>query len=124
MGNILHTLVEVVQHTDNIEAAQIELLLRQLVKEYPHLLKFPNKDGFNPLFMATRNSQHELVHYMVSECIVGDNFQNEHADTLADAMTQQDQTGNTCLHVAIKERLEPSTIRLLIENATDAVLRV
>jgi hypothetical protein len=122
VGNILHTLVEVVQHTDDIEPSQMELLLRQLVKEYPHLLQFSNKDGFNPLLMATRNSQNELVQYMVSECVLGAQGGGEHGDCLAEAMSQQEQAGNACLHVAIKERLDPATVRLLIENATDEVL--
>jgi ribosomal protein S15P/S13E len=67
-GNLLHSIVDVVKHNE-INPEHVELLLRRLVERYPDLLKYPNKDGHNPIFMAIRACQHQLVDYMVSSCL-------------------------------------------------------
>lgn len=126
-GNLLHALVEVVQHTDDVEPTDIELLVRQLVRTYPHLLESTNKDGHNPLFMAIRKSQHQLVEYMVSTClevVADDDGVANHREHLDEALRQKAQEGKTCLHFALKENLDPETTKMLIENATDEALGV
>ncbi|RYP51145.1 hypothetical protein DL768_003492 [Monosporascus sp. mg162] len=123
-GNLLHVLVEAVKHTDDIEPEHVELLVRRLVKFYPDLLKYPNKDGHNPVFMAIRATKPQLVEYMISAC-VKDKEHPIYGKCLNDALsTNAPGGGQTCLHIAFKERLNPSTTRMLIESASDEALAV
>ncbi|OTA94921.1 hypothetical protein M434DRAFT_394279 [Hypoxylon sp. CO27-5] len=127
-GNLLHVLIEIVKHTDEIESNDVELLARRLVKEYPDLLMYGNKDGHNPLYMAIRTSNHELVEYMVSTCEQNaqkdDRSASTHMCCLDDALRKPAQEGKTCLHVAFQENLHPNTIKMLIENASDETLAI
>ena len=115
-GNLLHALVEVVKHTDDVEPDDVELLVRRMVERWPSLLEDVNKDRHNPVFMAIRSSQHALVDYMISACKDGDRLES--------ALSKKAQDGNTCLHVALKENINPDTTRMLVESASDEVLAV
>ncbi|KAI1416699.1 hypothetical protein F5Y13DRAFT_186317 [Hypoxylon sp. FL1857] len=127
-GNLLHVLIEIVKHADEIESQDIELLARRLVKEYPDLLKYGNKDGHNPLYMAIRVSDSELVEYMVSTCQQcaqkDDPSTSIHMCCLDDALRKPVQEGKTSLHVALQENLHANTLRMLIENASDETLAI
>jgi hypothetical protein len=115
-GNLLHALVEAVKHTDGLDPEDVELLVRRMVGKWPSLLKDVNRDGHNPVFMAIRDSQHKLVDYMISACT--------DADCLNGALKEKAQGGHTCLHAALKEKLNPRTTRTLVERASDEVLAV
>jgi ankyrin repeat protein len=115
-GNLLHVVLEMVKHTEDVESRDIELLVRVMVERWPDLLTDVDKDEHNPIFMAIRNSQNELVDYMVSSC--KDN------DCLNIALSKKAQAGTTCLHVAIREGIDPDTIKILVESASDEVLAV
>ncbi|KAI2472565.1 hypothetical protein F4781DRAFT_428267 [Annulohypoxylon bovei var. microspora] len=122
-GNLLHVLVEIVKHTDGIKPDDVELLVRRLVKKHPNLLIQRNRDEHNPVFMAIRASQHQLVEYMISTC-VEDSGQAIYEEPLNEALRWKAPGSGTCLHVALKERFDPATTRLLIENAGDDALAV
>ncbi|RYP78209.1 hypothetical protein DL771_000686 [Monosporascus sp. 5C6A] len=123
-SNLFHVLVETVKHTDDIEPEHVELLVRRLVKDYPDLLKYPNKDGHNPVFMAIRATKPQLVEYMISAC-AKDKGKPIFAECLNDALSRKAPGGgHTCLHAAFKERLNPGTTRMLIESASDEALAV
>lgn len=122
-GNLLHTLVEAVRHTVDIEPEHVELLIRRLVRDHPHLLEGPNKDGHNPIFVAIRNTQNRLVDFMVST--VTSEKKPNHAECLDRALRMKAPDKSTCLHVALKENnVAPETIRLLLESASDDALGV
>ncbi|KAK4151929.1 hypothetical protein C8A00DRAFT_44937 [Chaetomidium leptoderma] len=112
------SVARVVKHTDDVEPGDVELLVRRMVERWPSLLGDVNKDEHNPVFMAIRNSQHALVGYMISAC--------KDRDRLESALSKKAPDGNTCLHAALKETrdVNPNTIRMLIESATDDVLAV
>lgn len=122
-GNLLHSLVDVVKHNE-IKPEHVELLLRRLVERYPDLLKYPNKDGHSPIFMAIRASQHQLVDYMVSTCLK-DKSITIYQECLDDVLTKKVQEGKTCLHAALTEKnFNSKTTKMLIENASDEALAV
>jgi hypothetical protein len=122
-GNLLHSLVDVVKHNE-INPEHVELLLRRLVERYPDLLKYPNKDGHDPIFMAIRACQHQLVDYMVSSCLK-DKSVRIYRECLDDVLSRKVQEGKTCLHAALTEKnFSAKTTRLLIENASDEALAV
>ncbi|KAI0895890.1 hypothetical protein F4806DRAFT_496794 [Annulohypoxylon nitens] len=122
-GNLLHILIEICVHTDGVRAENVELLVRRLVKKYPSLLSQRNKDRHNPIFMAIRASQHKLVEYMVSTCVEGKG-QLIYDEPLDEALRWRAPGSGTCLHVALKEKFDPATTRLLIENASEEALAV
>ncbi|KAI0539494.1 hypothetical protein GGR58DRAFT_464533 [Xylaria digitata] len=123
-GNLLHIIVEVVEHTEDIEPKHVELLTRRLVETYPWLLKDTNKDGHNPIYMAIRASKHQLVDYMISICFE-DKAQTTYRDYLNEALRMQTRRGETCLHIALKNsHFDPNTTRMLIERANDEALEV
>ncbi|KAI1387302.1 uncharacterized protein F4822DRAFT_279022 [Hypoxylon trugodes] len=129
-GNLLHVLVEVVKHTEEIESHDVELLVRRLVRKYPDLLLYGNKDGYNPLYMAIRASNFQLVEYMVSTCEECAQEKETapvasiHMSCLDDALRKQAQEGKTSLHVALEENLNANTIKMLIKNASDEALAI
>ncbi|KAI1083970.1 hypothetical protein F5B20DRAFT_526194 [Whalleya microplaca] len=120
-GNLLHMLVEVVQHDDEVKSEHVELLVRRLVRDYPKLLNDSNKGGYNPLFVAVRASQHQLINYMVSTC-VENKGQAIYMKCLNHAISLRAHDGKTCLHYAFKDKLNTDTIRMLIENASTEAL--
>ncbi|KAI8966062.1 hypothetical protein F5Y11DRAFT_343754 [Daldinia sp. FL1419] len=122
-GNLLHSLVDVVKHTDGIKSKDIELLIRELVRRYPELLNKLNKDGHNPIFMAIRASQHQLVEYMISTC-AEDKGQTTSRQFLSSALSTRVPGSETCLHAVFKEKFNPGTIKMLIENASDDALSI
>jgi hypothetical protein len=87
-----------------------------MVERWPDLLTNVDKDEHNPIFMAIRNGQHELVGYMISSC--------KDKSCLNIALSQKAQAGTTCLHVAIRDGINPETIRMLVESASDDILAV
>lgn len=121
VGNLLHVLVEVVKHND-VEPNGVELLVRQLVKRFPDLLRYTDNHGQNPIFMAIKNLQDELINYMISAC-VEDKGDETAAICLRDALSMK-QGGKTCLHAALREKVKARTIRMLFENAPDEALEV
>lgn len=126
-GNLLHTLVEIVKHSDEVESEHVELLVRRLVGKYPDLLKYSNKDGHNPVYMAVRASNHQLVSCMISACEEGqrqDAIGLDFMQCLDDALCMKAQEGKTSLHIALKENFNPETARMMIENASDEALGV
>ncbi|KAI0119517.1 hypothetical protein F4814DRAFT_458739 [Daldinia grandis] len=122
-GNLLHALIDVVKHTDGIKSKDVEVLIRELVRRYPDLLIKLNKDGHNPIFMAIRASQHQLVEYMISSCI-DDQGQTINRESISAALSMKAPGGETCLHVVFKERFNPGTINMLVENASDEALSI
>ncbi|KAF3063564.1 hypothetical protein GL218_02420 [Daldinia childiae] len=122
-GNLLHALIDVVKHTDGIKSKDVEILIRELVRRYPELLIKLNKDGHNPVFMAIRASQHQLVEYMISSCI-DDQGETMNRETISTALSMKAPGGETCLHVIFKERFNPGTVNMLIENASDEALSI
>ncbi|KAF7554351.1 hypothetical protein G7Z17_g2955 [Cylindrodendrum hubeiense] len=122
VGNLLHVLVEVVKHNDEVEPQGVERLVRELVKRYPDLLKYTNNHGLNPIFMAIRAPQDQLINYMISAC-AEDKEQAIYGECLRDALSMK-QDGKTCLHAALNEKLKSGTIRMLFENASDEALEV
>ncbi|KAH7120547.1 hypothetical protein EDB81DRAFT_952433 [Dactylonectria macrodidyma] len=126
-GNLLHTLVEIVKHSDEIESEHVELLVRGLVGKYPDLLKYSNQDGHNPVFMAVRAANHQLVSCMISACEQGqiqEEIGLDFMQCLDDSFCMKAQEGKTCLHIALKENFNPTTTRMMIENASDEALAV
>jgi hypothetical protein len=121
-GNLLHALVEVVKHTDEIQPEHVKLLVQRLVEKHPNLLTALNNDKYNPVFMAIRASQHQLVNYMMPTR--EDQRHGAYGEYLDLALSLKAQDGNTCLHIAFKDDLNPETTRLLIENASDKALAV
>ena len=123
-GNLLHTLVEVVRHIDNIEPEHVKLLVIRLARDHPHLLEGPNKDGHNPIFVAIRNAQNRLVDYIVST--VRSEKKPHHAECLDRALRMKAPDKSTCLHVALNKenKVAPETITLLLESASDEALGV
>lgn len=121
VGNLLHVLVEVVKHND-VEPDGVELLVRQLVKRCPDLLRYTDNHGQNPIFMAIINLQDQLINYMISAC-VEDKGDERAAICLRDALSMK-QGGKTCLHAALREKVKAKTIRMLFENAPDEALEV
>lgn len=115
-GNLLHALVEIVKHTEGIEPASIKPLVERLVKSHPSLLDCLNKDGYNPIFMAIRTAQHQLVEYMISTCIE-EKGHDTYRKYFNNALSATDLRGETCLHAALNGNLNPSTIKMLIKNA-------
>jgi hypothetical protein len=115
-GNLLHAIIEMVKHTEGIESSDVEYLVRCMVERWPDLLTNVDKDEHNPIFMAIRNGQHELVGYMISSC--------KDKSCLNIALSQKAQAGTTCLHVAIRDGINPETIRMLVESASDDILAV
>jgi hypothetical protein len=113
-GNILHALIDVVRHTEDVKPDGIELLVRQVVKDWPSRLLDANKECYNPLHLAIRNKQNKLVAYMVSACV--------DKECLQEALMMKAQDGNTCLHFAFLDSLHAETRRMLVENASDAAL--
>ncbi|KAF1977652.1 subtilisin-like protein [Bimuria novae-zelandiae CBS 107.79] len=87
-----------------------------MVQRWPALLEAVNKDEHNPLFMAIRNSQPQLIDYMISAC--GD------SNCLDSALRKQVQGRKTCIHIALKEKLNLDTTKKLIECASDEALAV
>ncbi|OTB11081.1 hypothetical protein K445DRAFT_322435 [Daldinia sp. EC12] len=122
-GNLLHALIDVVKHTDDIKSKDVELLVRELVRRHPELLNKLNKDGHNPIFMAIRASQHQLVEYMISTC-TKNKEQPVNGQSLNSALSMKVPGGETCLHAVFKERFNPGTVKLLIENASDEALSI
>ncbi|KAK4244198.1 hypothetical protein C7999DRAFT_35426 [Corynascus novoguineensis] len=130
-GNLLHTLVEVLDHNGHIKPEGVELLARSLVERRPDVLEDLNTDGHNPVYMAIRYNQDKLVGYMVSAC-------NDTKDNacLNRALSQKAQDGNTCLHAIFQKkpgsghdskakRTSRRFIqRMLIEVASDDALAV
>ncbi|KAL2140335.1 hypothetical protein VTI28DRAFT_3979 [Corynascus sepedonium] len=98
-GNLLHALVEVLDHDDHIKPEDVELLARRSVESWPDLLEDLNTNGHNPLYMAIRYSQYELVGYMIAAC--KDNKNNACLDR---ALSQKAQNGNTCLHAIFRKK--------------------
>lgn len=111
--NLLHALVDMVNHTDELEPGGVTLLVRRIVEEWPSLLQDVYK-GYNPVFMAIRDSQHELANHMISAC--------KERVWLDSALGAKDQSGMTCLHAAFKDNINAQTTRTLVENASDDVL--
>ncbi|KAI1099978.1 hypothetical protein F4804DRAFT_336702 [Jackrogersella minutella] len=99
-SNLLHALVEVVKHTDEIEPEHVELLIQRLVEKYPDLLKYQNKDGAD------------------------NDDQSTYRACLDEALSMKCQGGRTCLHLALKEKFDLNTAKMLIENASDEALAV
>ncbi|KAH8659966.1 hypothetical protein BX600DRAFT_551493 [Xylariales sp. PMI_506] len=129
-GNLLHTVVEVVEHNEEVEPEDVKLLAKRLVEQYPELLMFTNKDGYNPVHMAIRaskpkNGNYQLVDYMVSTCVeykTQETKSRSHMECLDYALRMKAQEGRTSLHAAFKETLHADTITLLIENASNEAL--
>jgi hypothetical protein len=115
-GNLLHALVDMVKHTDELKPKGVELLVRRMVESWPSLLGDMDRDKHNPVFAAIRNSQHELANYMISAC--------KDASCLDMALSTRDQAGMTCLHLAFKENINADTTRMLVESASDEALAV
>jgi hypothetical protein len=115
-GNLLHAIIEMVKHTEGTESSDVEYLVRTMVERWPDLLTHVDKDEHNPVFMAIRNGQHELVGYMISSC--------KDKVCLNTALSQKAQAGTTCLHVAIRDGINPETVRMMIESASDDILAV
>ncbi|KAI1654119.1 hypothetical protein F4813DRAFT_235945 [Daldinia decipiens] len=122
-GNLLHALIDVVKHTDDIKSKDIEILIRELVRIYPELLIKLNKDGHNPIFMAIRASRHQLVEYMISSCI-DNQGQSINRESVSAALRMKAPGGETCLHAVFKERFNSGTVSMLIENASDEALSI
>ncbi|KAJ8131774.1 hypothetical protein O1611_g1849 [Lasiodiplodia mahajangana] len=128
-GNLLHALIEIVKHTDAIKPEHVEPLIRRLVKKHPELLIYVNQHGYNPIFMAIKESvaikKHadQLLKYMISECV--DNIhQATYSESLNAALSMQvkSQNNESCLHVALQSKLLPDTTAMLIQNASEEAL--
>ncbi|KAL2192493.1 hypothetical protein P885DRAFT_47591 [Corynascus similis CBS 632.67] len=130
-GNLLHTLVEVLEHNSHIKPEGVELLARRLVEIQPELLEDLNTEGQNPVYMAIRYTHDKLVGYMVSA-----SEESKDNACLNRALSQKAQDGSTCLHAIFQkkpgsghdskaERTARRLIqRMLIEVASDDALAV
>lgn len=112
--NLLHTIVTIVKHNEDIRPKALEPLVRRLVEQWPSRIKEQNKDQYNPIYLAIRESQHELVNYMTLAC--------PEPKYLDEALRTQVPDGSTCLHAAIKLKLHAPTTRILFEKASDEAL--
>ncbi|KAF7517226.1 hypothetical protein G7054_g13886 [Neopestalotiopsis clavispora] len=125
-GNLLHALVEIVEHNDEINVEDVAPLLRHLMARHLSLLKCPNKDNRTPIYMAIRASNDEIINCMVDACLTHGND----ASTSPEALKVLDEalrvrggrSGRTSLHCAFDENLKADTIRKLVENASDEAL--
>ncbi|KAL7919237.1 hypothetical protein ACQKWADRAFT_323111 [Trichoderma austrokoningii] len=73
--------------------------------------------------MAIKASHHQLVDYMVNTCVAMKG-ESSHKQPLDVALRKKMTEGKTCLHLAMKENLDPKTRRILVENASDEALAV
>ncbi|KAF5011780.1 hypothetical protein FDECE_2147 [Fusarium decemcellulare] len=120
-GNLLHVLIEVVKH-NGLRPENVERLARRLVEESPDLLWYKNKEGQTPILMAIRTCQDRLLDYMMSTCVKNKD-RKIFRECLHSALSAE-QDGKTCLHAAFNEKLKPTTMRMLIENASDEALGI
>lgn len=125
-GNLLHALVEVVKHhADVISSEDVERLVRRLVQDYPDLLRYPNKENQNPVYMAIRAGNDHMINCMLPNCarsyisITAESFALECLD---EALRARGQEGQSSLHLAFNEDLEANTIKRLVEYASDDAL--
>ena len=126
VDEFFNALVDVVKHND-IKSEDVELLVRRLVQVYPDLLRYSNKDRYNPVYLAIRSSNHQIVDYMISTCVKNKEHSlngGKYLQCLDDALQMSAQEGKTCLHIAFKEALSHETLQKLIENASDKTLEV
>jgi hypothetical protein len=127
-GNLLHAIIDMVKHNEEITPDGMESLVLKLIWKYPALLNGQNKERQNPIAMAIRSSKEEclqLIDYMVSACN-GEPPSEEHIRSLDEALSSiQPHAGESCLHMAFKEHfVSDKTLRMLIENASDKALAI
>lgn len=127
--NLLHELVDKITHK-LIELENVKPLVQRLVEIHPDLLTVPNKDGYNPIHQALRTSNeqksnHQLAGYMIFACQNNNQGTSDpHLMQCLQEALQKRENNRTCLHTAFMENLDPSIIRLLIENSSDEALAV
>ncbi|GKU10027.1 unnamed protein product, partial [Fusarium langsethiae] len=121
-GNILHVLVEVVQH-NRLIPEDVELLARALVKQAPDLVAVSNKDKKTPILMAIRFCQDRLLEYMISSCVEHEDQPNALVCLNAALSLPHDGT-ETALHAAFGEKLNWKSLKLLMEHATNETLSI
>lgn len=114
--NLLHAIVDMIKR-DDMKSENVGCLVQRLVEEHPNLLVRQNNDGYNPVHMAIRDSTHQLAEYMISACIGSKTPSAK--QSLDRAFLQTAQGGRTCLHAAFLGKLNLSTARMLLENASD-----
>ncbi|KAH8129523.1 subtilisin-like protein [Trichoderma asperelloides] len=127
--NLLHELVDKITHK-LIELENVKPLVQRLVEIHPDLLTVPNKDGYNPIHQALKTSNeqksnHQLAGYMIFACLNNNRGTSDpHLMQYLQEALQKRENNRTCLHTAFMENLDPSIIRLLIENSSDEALAV
>ncbi|KAF5967559.1 intracellular serine protease [Fusarium bulbicola] len=121
-GNILHVLVEVVQH-NRLIPEDVELLARALVKQAPDLVAVSNKDKKTPILMAIRFCQDRLLEYMISSCVEHEDQPNALVCLNAALSLPHDGT-ETALHAAFGEKLNWKSLKLLMEHATNETISI
>lgn len=117
--NLLHAIVDTIKR-DDMKSENVGCLVQRLVEEYPNLLEHQNNDGYNPIHMAIRDSTHQLAEYMISACIGSKTPSAK--QSLDRALLQTAQGDRTCLHAAFLGKLNLSTARMLLDNASDKAL--
>ncbi|KAI1370785.1 hypothetical protein F4677DRAFT_457624 [Hypoxylon crocopeplum] len=130
--NLLHVLVEVVKHNDDIKPEDFELLIRRLVEKYPALLVYKNKDEHNPIFMAIRDSLHQLKGKTCLYVALEEDFDlNTTIMLIKNAsdgvLAVQDDLGRTPMHYAVSSgkfrKTKVQLIDLFIERDLSAIQR-
>ncbi|UKZ59551.1 uncharacterized protein TrAtP1_000852 [Trichoderma atroviride] len=117
--NLLHAIVDMIKR-DDMKSENVECLVQRLVEDHPNLLVHQNNDGYNPIHMAIRDFTHQLAEYMISACIGSKTPSAK--QSLDNAFLQTAQGDRTCLHAAFLGKLNLSTARMLLENASDNAL--
>lgn len=120
---VLHAIFDMVHDEDqdiHIDSVTVEILVKRLALQAPHLLCVANKENQNPLYLAIIKKKRILADYMVADFSPEDTSRQHLVNALEDCRGNEKR--KNCLHLAFEKALKPTTLIRMVKSASTTAL--